>query len=276
MTLTQKQTKNLLFHIRKNKKYQSISEDIINQEIRRYFKTNPKHIKFLDKQKSKKFKKIVREIRAKLHLIYGSFQTKNKEKREVYLKNKEFDKILGTSISSKERLKDYKKLYSNIFKITGKPNVILDLGCGLNPVSYKYMNLKSLKYYAYDIDKDDINFLNKYFSLIKDKLDGKAYVKDLSSIDVIKKLPKADICFMFKLLDPLEKGKGHKLSEEIITSLNCKYIVVSFSTKTVSGKPMKHPYRGWIERMLNRINLKFKKISLENEIFYIVKNKPKL
>ncbi len=84
-----------------------------------------------------------------------------------------------------------------------------------------------------------------------------------------RKLPKADVCFMFKFLDPLEE-KGHKLSEEIIKSLDCKYIVVSFSTKTISGRNMRYPYRGWIEKMLNRINIKFDRFNLENEVFYII------
>ncbi len=266
--MDKKQINNLMGHVRKSRKYSSISKDFVEDEIKKYFQINPKALKFIDKEKSKKFKEIVKAIRSKLHLAYGSFQGKDKNKREQYLKNKEFDKILATSISSKERLEDYNKLYKDIFSITGKPESILDLGCGLNPVSYHYMNIDKLNYYAYDIDKDDINFLNKYFSLIKVK--GKAYVKDLSKISFVKKLPKADVCFMFKLLDPLEKGKGHKLSEEIISSLNCKYIIVSFSTKTVSGKRMNHPYRGWIERMLSRIGFKFKKFSLENEVFYVI------
>ena len=78
-----------------------------------------------------------------------------------------------------------------------------------------------------------------------------------------------DVCFMFKFLDPIE-DKGHKLSEEIIKLIKARYIVISFSTKTVSGKKMNHPYRGWIEKMLERIKKDFEKISLENEVFYII------
>lgn len=267
---------NLLGYVKKNKKYRFISDDLIKEEIVKYFKINPKSIKFLDKTKSEKFKGIVKAIRSRLHLIYGSFQTGSRNKREICLNEikgkgdyKAHNKILSTSVSSKERLKGYNKLYREIFKITGKPKKILDLGCGLNPVSYPYMGLDELRYYAYDIDKEDCNFLNQYFSLMKkySRLKGKAYVVNLKNS--FKKLPKADVCFMFKVLDPLEE-KGHKLSEKIIKSLDCKYIIVSFSTKTVSGRKMKHPYRGWIERMLNRINLKFEKIKLENEVFYII------
>jgi len=264
----------LLEYIKKSKKYSAISSEVIKKEIKKYFKINPKSKKYLDNVKSKKFKEIVKGVKARLHLIYGSFQ-KDRSKREEYLKQiygindyKHHDKILSTSVSSKERLKDYEKLYKKIFLIAGKPNKIIDLGCGLNPVSFPYMGVNKLSYYAYDINKEDCDFLNKYFKSMKQfsKLNGKAFVVDLRDI---KKLPRADVCFMFKFLDVIEE-KGHKLSEEIIKKINCKYIVVSFPTKTVSGRKMKHAYRGWIERMLNRIKLKFEKILLDNEVFYII------
>jgi 16S rRNA (guanine(1405)-N(7))-methyltransferase len=271
---------NLLGSIKKSKKYNSISEDLIKEEIKKYFKINPKDKKHLTKIKSKKYKEIVKAIKSKLHLIYGSFQ-KDKEKRDSFLKKiygindyKNHDEILSTSVSSKERLKEYQNIYKKIFKITGRPKKIIDLGCGLNPVSYPYMGLNGINYYAYDIDKEDCDFLNKYFRLMKEytHLKAKAFVTNLRKISEIKKIPRAEVCFMFKFLDVIEE-KGHKLSEEIIKTLNCNYLVISFSTKTVSGKKMKYPHRGWIERMLERINLKYEKISLSNEVFYIISKK---
>ena len=134
------------------------------------------------------------------------------------------------------------------------------------------MHINQLKYYAYDIDQEDIIFINHYFNIMKNysKIQGKAQIADLSDLKSIKKIPRANLCFMFKFLDVIE-SKGHKLSEEIIKSLKCKYIVASFATKTVSGKNMNHPYRGWIEKMLNRLNMKFEKIQTPNEMFYIIK-----
>jgi 16S rRNA (guanine(1405)-N(7))-methyltransferase len=262
--------------IRNNKKYSSISEDVITDEIESYFRKSPNKLAFLEKQKSEKFKKIIKEIRAELHKVYGSFQTEEKKHISDILRQikrlddyEVYNKILSASVSSKERLKNYRQIYECIFSITGKPRSVLDLGCGLNPVSYPYMNLTNLDYYAYDIDKGDIGFLNEYFRLMKRfGLNGKA-----SAINLLKnniELPKADVCFLFKVIDPLERGINHKLSEFLIKMIDCKFIVVSFSTKTISGKPMNYPYRGWIERMLTRINFKFEKMILENEVFYII------
>jgi len=272
--------RDLLEEIRKNKKYASISEDLIKQEIDRYFRINPKHISLLEKPQSEKFKNIVKAIRNKLHLIYGSFQAEDKSKRLDYLKElkgiddyETAEKVLSTSVSAKERLEEYDRIYKEIFRITGKPDSILDLGCGLNPISYSYMDIKELTYRAYDIDKKDVDFLNSYFEKMKkfSRLDGKAFLMNLTDLNEVKRLPKSDICFMFKLVDPLEKGKNHKLSEEMIKNIDSKYIIISFSTKTISGKPMNYPYRGWIEKMLNRIGLNFEKILANNEVFYVIK-----
>ena len=58
----------LLEFIKQSKKYKSISEDLINQEIKKYFQINPKDKQYLDKAKSKKYKGIVKSIKTRLHL----------------------------------------------------------------------------------------------------------------------------------------------------------------------------------------------------------------
>ena len=88
--------------------------------------------------------------------------------------------------------------------------------------------------------------------------------------NTIKKLPKADICFLFKVLDPLER-KGHKFSEMLITKIKSNFLVVSFSIKTISNKKMNQPRRIWFELMLKRLNYHFKVFKTSNEIYYIIK-----
>ena len=140
------------------------------------------------------------------------------------------------------------------------------------------MNLQNLNYHAYDIDQSDIDFLNNYFNVMKQKgLNGKAEVFSLIKLwenpELLKKIPNSDIIFLFKVLDILDQSQGdHKFSEDIIQLLmqKTKFIVASFATKTITRKPMNFPNRKWFELMLNRIKLKFTTINLENEIFYII------
>lgn len=266
-------TQELLAEIKQSKKYKTLSEEVINEEIEKYLKRNPHYERYKDK-------KILKDIKTELHKIYGSFQTNSKRKREKYLEELKLNpenielikKILLTNSSTKERLENYEEIYKKIFEITGKPNSILDLGCGLNPVSFPFMNIEKVNYYAYDIDGADISLLNEYFYTMKEHIAGKADEINLSTIeeDEIKKLPETDVCFMFKLVDVLDR-KDHKQSEKIISNINSEWIIVSFSKKTISGRMMNFPYRGWIERMLERNKLWFQKIDFENEVFYIIK-----
>lgn len=262
----------LLEKIKISKKYKQVSEEIILKEIENYIKKNPKY-------EESKDEKILKDIKAELYKITGRFQVHKKlsNNRDKFLEELKQDinnieiinNILKTNHSTKERLEDYKEVYDNIFKITGKVESILDLGCGLNPIYYVYNNLNKVRYYAYDINKEEINFLNEFFKL--SNIGGEAKTLDLSNLENIKHLAKADVCFMFKFVDAIERGKGHKLSEEIIKIIieKCRFIVVSFSTLTLGNKKMNFPYRGWIEAMLTRIGLRFKMFEIKNEVFYI-------
>ena len=115
-----------------------------------------------------------------------------------------------------------------------------------------------------------MNFANDFFA--KNKISGKAEIMNLREIKNKKlALPKSGICFMFKLLDSIEMEKGHRLAEKLIKSVSCSWIAASFSTKTLSGKRMRHPYRGWIEQLCRRLGYFYEIIEFENEIFYLIR-----
>lgn len=258
----------ILNQVKDNKKYRTISDEIVMQEIDNYLKKNPNE---------RLNKSMIKEIRKNLHRLYSSYLRGDKNKRLKLLEGLRKDpndleiirKILKTAASAKERLDDYPEIYQNIFEITKKPMTIIDLGCGLNPISIPFMGLDDLTYHAYDIDHEDIKFLNEFFKI--KNIDGKAEILDAKNIDQIKKLPSSDIVFMFKLLD-LINTKNDKPGEELIKVLmnKTRFIVASFATKTLGGRPMNLPRRKGFELMLKRNDLRFKTIDTRNEIFYII------
>jgi hypothetical protein len=247
----------------KSKKYSSISDDLIEQEIDNFLKQKPRA----------KDKEIVKEVKARLHRIYGSFQIKKKKKRESLLEDLKkktgsteiHEKILETNLSTKERLRSYRSLYQRIFKITGTPHSILDIGSGINPISYPFMKAKP-EYTAVEIDEEEVDFLNEYFKIKNIK--GKAIVMNINE-ENLKSLPKVDVCLLFKVVDPLER-KNHKFSEILIKAIKAKFLVVSFSTKTVSGRAMKYPRRGWFEQMMVRLGYHYNLLKTQNEFYYVV------
>ncbi|MFH1358918.1 MAG: hypothetical protein ABIH37_03465 [archaeon] len=285
MEINKETIKDFVKKIKQNKKYNSISDDIVEKEINNYIR------KFNADLYDDKF--ALKKIRKELHRLYSSYQTKGKRKRDDYLKELELilhkqgqtsqllevtKKILSTTLSCNERFENYPTLYNEIFKITKKPKTILDLGAGLNPVSYSFMNLTKLKYYSYDIDLEDIKFLNKFFKIMKPKgLNGKASELDIRDLNKVSKLPSSDVIFMFKVYDLIipKNKKKKKIGEELIKLLleKSKYLVVSFATKTLTRKSMKLPRRIGFEMMLDRNQIKHKLIETNNEIFYVISKK---
>jgi 16S rRNA (guanine(1405)-N(7))-methyltransferase len=262
-----------LIEIKKNKKYSTLADEIVIEEIKEYLEKN-KEVNDINRQS-------IKEIRKSLHRLYSSYIRGKKSKKTKLLdelKDNPDDpelikKILSTSLSSKERLKDYKDIYKQIFILTGKPKSILDLGCGLNPLSFIFMDLDCLEYHAYDIDTEDIGLLNNFFKTMKDRgLNGSASILNIKNLKDVLNLPRADMVFLWKIID-LINTKNDKPGEELIKILMKKtdHLVVSFSTKTLSGKNMFLPRRKGFEMMLKRIGLSFDYIKFSNEIFYVIK-----
>jgi len=262
----------IIRQVKANRKYKTISDEIVLEAVKEHLKSSQINLEQVTKQD-------IKEIREKLYRLYSSYQTKKKNKREKLLdkleeKEEVTDELLSLVISTKERINDYKKIYSSIFEITGMPEIIADLGCGMNPLSFPLMNLKNIRYFAYDIDEEDMKFLNKYFEIMKPKgLNGKAEIFDVRNLEKISELHEADVVFMFKLIDLID-SKKKKISEDLIRLLLgkniAKFIVVSFATQTLTGRTMNLPYRRGFELMLLRNRFKFKKFSTENEVFYAV------
>lgn len=242
---------NLIRKIKEKKSLNNLDDEFVKKYIDKYFLENLKIKKILDEhskpEKSKYYKIVVKNVRNELNKIYGVFWLDNKESLESHK-------------SSKERLKIYPEIYKKIFKITGYPNSILDISCGLNPLSYK--GIKNIKFIVTELSKKDCELLKNYFS--KNKINGEVLQMDLFEEN---KFPKADICFLFKILNIVSKKK----TEEIITSLDCKYIIASFSLIDIYGRRMHYPLQGWFQRMLKRLNLRYSLIKEENEIFYVIK-----
>jgi len=61
--------------------------------------------------------------------------------------------LLANHVSTRERLPYYDNFYKQLFKLITPPRTIVDIGCGLHPLSYPYKKKTSLNTYL-AIDKD--------------------------------------------------------------------------------------------------------------------------
>ncbi len=272
--------KNIIEKVR-IKKFRNLDEEAVKHKINEFLKRNPKIRLNELKEKSSDLKKIIKYVKKEMHHSYGAFQNDiSKRERlldELKRTNSMSDdfielhkKILSTHKSTKERLMIYDKLYEAIFSIIGRPESILDIGCGLNPFSLPWMGLNKLTYIASEFNNEDNRFISEYFNFISglyQNYELKTLRIDLNKdFDKLKGI-KVDAVFCWKVFDLLD----FKKTENIVKSLNAKWLVASFSTKTLGNRKMNSPRRAGFQKMLRRLNLEYKTLSYENEIFYVVK-----
>ena len=74
--------------------------------------------------------------------------------------------IMASHASTRERLQLLGDFYPRLFDESDKPGTLLDLACGLNPLSWRWMGLPAgTCYRVYDIHAPRVAFLNEYFRL---------------------------------------------------------------------------------------------------------------
>ena len=255
----------LITSIKRKKELRDISNAFVQKELEGVLRKEPKLSKELSlhwNPRSSAYATIVKKVREKLRRVYGLFRVVEK------------GKTLQTHPSTQERESFYQELYRKLFAITGKPKVILDLGCGVNPFSFPFMKLREVEYYAYDLSQEEIGIINSYFKKQHEKnpaVAGKASLLDITDLQMISKLPKAKVALLFKVTDVLDRNKGHMVTEEVLKAIPAKYMVVSFSTRTMSGKPMTAPRRRWMEWLCQRLGWKYNILEFENELFYVIR-----
>lgn len=248
---------NLVEKIKQKKELSGIDDSVISEQIEQYTRKNRLHLEDLTFQQ---LKIIIKDIRSILRENVGRFQASTKDRKKM-LENGNINALLKTHSSTRERMDFYPQLKAIIKKLD--VNSILDLGCGINPIA---LAEKGTKYYASDINLDDLNLVKMFFQ--KNKLNGEVFVCDLNKIESCS-LPEAELCLVLKVFDILGK-KDYESARRVLERIKSKHLIVSFSTKTLSGKPMNSPRRIWFEKLIESFFYKYEIIKSSNEIFYII------
>ncbi len=138
--------------------------------------------------------------------------------------------VLAQHASTRERVPYLETFYTLLFEKTGKPETVLDLACGLHPLSYPWMGLPvSVKYHAYDIIQPRIDFLNHFFQKIG--VDGLA-----ENRDILVNPPQihADLGLFFKEAHRFEKRQPG-CNRQFWASLKVDHLAISLPTQNLSG-----------------------------------------
>lgn len=174
--------------------------------------------------------------------------------------------IMQAHVSTRERLPILDDLYPAIFALTGIPHAILDLACGIHPLSLPWMGLPGdAQYFAYDILSERVNFLNHFFTL--HGLNSTAKVQDIL---VNPPTETGDIALIFKEVHRFEQ-RMRGVTLRLLDALQARYIVVSLPTQNMSGQiDFTTSYRRMFYKIVGQRPWSVREIVFPGEMFFVV------
>ena len=174
--------------------------------------------------------------------------------------------ILASHASTKERIPLLDEFYGQLFRITGIPESIMDLACGLNPFSLPWMGLNiGTRYYAYDLHQPRLSFINDLLRL--NSMEQLAIHQDIL---VEPPTITCDVAFFFKEAHRFEQ-RQRGCNRAFFQALNCKFLLVSLPTKSLTGKhPKTDQHRRLVMESIKGLPWKVNEIEFSNEIVFCI------
>lgn len=173
--------------------------------------------------------------------------------------------VLAQHASTAERIPIMADFYTHLFEVTGKPNIILDLACGLHPLAFPWMGLPTtVHYHAYDIIQPRIDFINLFFNKI-----GLAPLAENRDILLSTPTIQADLALFFKEAHRFEKRQPG-CNRTFWESLNVDTLAVSLPSQNLSGNhSLLDIHRNLVQKNLPE-NRRVRELSLGNEMIFII------
>lgn len=235
-------------------------------------------------EKRGNYKDALKHTRAKLHQVAGSYQEKPIPYASLFGEMNALPrnlqdpltqawclKAMALHASTRERLPIIKEFYTTILADLPPLRSVLDLGCGLNPLSLPWIPLeKSFSYQACDIYEDMNGFLDCFFDQFH--VQGNAEICDLTS-----EIPQGeyDLALMLKILPCLEQlDKG--LPSRLLSRVQAKFIIVSFPIASLGGrsKGMRQNYEMRFRELTTSWKGSFKRFEFPTELAFLLSHEP--
>lgn len=218
-----------------------------------------------------------RAAREALHGVTGAFLTPEEARRcadalrewaEGGRKDADLERALEKHASTRERLplSRMDALYEKIFAIAGRPESVLDLACGLNPV---YLCARGFRAVGLDVSGQSAALVNACAERCGAPV--RAVCADLLREDAIPE-ERFDMALLFKALPLLERQRAGSAAA-VMSRANAQTLAVSFPTRTLGGRDvgMERHYSEWMEARVPEGFAIAGRFVDENELFYILK-----
>ena len=155
---------------------------------------------------------------------------------------------MRTHSSTRERAEHLDAFYAGIWAVTGVPDRILDVGCGLNPLSLPWMGVpRDATYLASDVDRRPLAAVSAFLTLVDQPHDVE--VRDLVESPPVSE---ADVALLLKVVTTLDR-QDPVAATNLLRTLRVRHAVVSFPTRSLGGhrRGMDRTYRDRLERLMD-------------------------
>lgn len=175
--------------------------------------------------------------------------------------------ILSRHSSTRERLQHLDQLYPALFAITGKPGLLVDLACGLNPFSLPWMGLDtSTRYFAYDIHKPRVDLINQFFSVM-------GFEQLAMHQDFLLHPPafQPDVTFIFKEIHRIQKRKAGAV-KAFLSGYRSDWVILSLPDTDLKGHhDLRSQHRLLVDHCIPENYNYTHDLSLGSETFYFLR-----
>jgi 16S rRNA (guanine(1405)-N(7))-methyltransferase len=212
-------------------RYRHMSEDLVRA------------VAALELARRRSLKEATRATKSKLHQVGGAY-LEGEQRYKAWIEElraargigeeafrQACRKIMAHHSSTRERLPILDDFYEAILAEVAPVNSVLDIACGMNPLSIPWMPLApGASYHAYDIYMDMMEFLGEFMSLVP--IRGRAEARDVISSCPTEETDVALLLKAIPCLEQVDKSAGLRLLE----SVRAKHLVVSFPVRSLGGK----------------------------------------
>ncbi len=186
----------------------------------------------------------------KLHQVYGAYLHADLPHWSADWGYPELMAALRTHASTAERMHLLDGFFASIWQRTDVPESVLDIACGLNPLSRPWMSLPAgTDYLGVDIDSGVtalINHISEHFGWSTHAVQHDVLCRPVDY--------RADVALVLKTLPCLEQQQSGA-AVDLLRSLRCPWVVVSFPTRTLGGRGvgMEAHYRQFMNGCLDTL-----------------------
>ncbi|MDQ3691423.1 MAG: 16S rRNA methyltransferase [Chloroflexota bacterium] len=220
----------------------------------------------------------VKRVKRRLHQAVGAFRGAARPDAMVAAWSGELTSptfraacadALRAHASTRERASHLDAFYAPIWSVTGAPGRVLDVGCGLNPLTLPWMGLgRDVTYLASDVDRRPLATVASFLELV-----GQPHEVEVRDLVQASPTAEADVAILLKVVPTLDR-QDPVAATNLLRALRVRHAVVSFATRSLGGRGtgMDRTYRGRLERLVaeaGRVSA-LAEVSVPNELVFVL------